>query len=201
MDRLRAGDRVQHRDRSLATSAWPSPAAASSSWRRSRRAALTSPQRADGVLAGCRTGRRVASASVAVRNSPSAANGSEGIDAPEEPGHGSPSAVGRVSRNRRSRNRLAFSHDVSEANEQQWHAAPCRKSSGSLGVRIAHTGSDEHRAARRSAESTSPCSRAGSDERDEPTEGAFAVGCGGADQQPGGGLALRSSRSIRRCAR
>lgn len=96
------------------------------------------------------------------------ANGSEGIDAPEEPETVSPVAVGRFNRKRRSRNRLAFSHDVSDANEQQWQAAPRRKSSGALGVRIAHTGSDEHLDARRNAETTSPCSRAGSESATSP---------------------------------
>jgi hypothetical protein len=63
---------------------------------------------------------------------------------------------------------LAFSHEVSEAKEQQWQAAPCRKSSGSLGVRIAHTGFDEQRAARRSADTTNPWSRSGSESATRP---------------------------------
>jgi hypothetical protein len=54
---------------------------------------------------------------------------------PKKPGTWSPSLAGRLSRNRRSRNRLARSQEVSEAKQQQWQAAPCRKSSGSLGVR------------------------------------------------------------------
>jgi len=58
--------------------------------------------------------------------------------------------------------------DVSDAKVQQWHAAPCRKSSGSLGVRIAQTGSEEHRAARRSAEIASPCMRDGSESATRP---------------------------------
>lgn len=65
-------------------------------------------------------------------------------------------------RKRRSRNRLAFSHDVSDAMTQQWQAAPWRKSSGSWGVRIEQTGSEEQRAAFSRALATTCWSRAGS---------------------------------------
>ena len=64
--------------------------------------------------------------------------------------------------NRRSRNRLAFSHDVSDANVQKWHAAPCRKSSGASGSLWAQIGSEEHRLARRRAPSTRPSMVVGS---------------------------------------
>ena len=138
--------------------AWPNSGRFNNSAARSRRAALT-----DGEHARCvrppPSSTASPSASVAVRYSPSAATGHWTSGLPKNPGTGWPSALGSVSRNRRSRNRFAFSHDVSDANVQQWHAAPCRKSSGSLGVRMAHTGSDEQRAARRNAEMTSPCRR------------------------------------------
>ena len=138
-------------------------------WLRRAAPALTSRSACRCVLAGCESWTASAVGLGGREELAEAAKGSEGIDAPEEPGHGvAGGASGRVSRKRRSRKRLAFSHEVSEANEQQWHAAPWRKSSGSLGVRIAHTGSDEHRAARRSAETTSPCSRIGSESATSP---------------------------------
>lgn len=80
---------------------------------------------------------------------------------PKKPRTGVRSAVGSVSKNRRSRKRLAFSQEVSEAKERQWQAAPYGVM-GSAGVRIAHTGSEEQRAARRNAEVTRFCSRTGS---------------------------------------
>lgn len=87
---------------------------------------------------------------------------------PKNPGTSLPVGEGRLSRKRRSRKRLAFSQEVSDAKVQQGHAAPWRKSSRSLGVRIAQTGSEEHRDARRRAETTSPCNRTGSDSATRP---------------------------------
>ena len=86
-------------------------------------------------------------------------------------------------RNRRSRNRLARSQEVSEAITQQWQAAPCRKSSGSCGVRLAQIGSDEQRVARLSARRR-PLEPGWLDQLDQPAEGAVAVGRGRDDQQP-----------------
>ena len=57
---------------------------------------------------------------------------------------------------------MARSQEVSDAIAQQWQAAPCRKSSGSRGVRVAQIGSDEHRRARFSAAFNTPASRPGS---------------------------------------
>lgn len=51
---------------------------------------------------------------------------------------------GRGTTSRRPRKWLARSQEVSEAMTQQWQAAPWRKSSGSWGARLAHTGSEEH---------------------------------------------------------
>lgn len=45
--------------------------------------------------------------------------------------------------------------------QQQWQAAPCRKSSGSRGVRFEQTGSDEQRAALGSAFRSEPSSNSG----------------------------------------
>lgn len=97
------------------------------------------------------------------------------LASPKNPSTRVSSALGGVNRNRRSRNRLARSQDVSEANEQQWQAAPCRKSSGPLGVRMAQTGSDEHRDARRSADFTIPCSLRGSESATRPPKRALAL--------------------------
>jgi len=86
-------------------------------------------------------------------------------------------------RNRRSRNRFARSHEVSDAITQQWHAAPCRKSSGSIGVRFAQIGSDEQRDARSSADDTTCCRRAGSLSETRPPRAAPAGTAAG--QVPG----------------
>ena len=115
--------------------------------------------------------------------------GYEGPESPVRPGQpmvpkNPTSLPGRLMRNRRSRKRLARSQEVSEAITQQWQAAPCRKSSGSCGVRLAQMGSDEQRVARVSALATVRSSRSWRRHLDQATEGAVAVGRGGDDEQP-----------------
>lgn len=65
---------------------------------------------------------------------------------------------------------------------QQWQAAPCRKSSGSFGVRFAQMGSEEHRVARPSAVATIRRFAL----VHQAAERAIAVRRGGDDQQARG---------------
>ncbi len=120
---------------------------------------------------------------------------------PPQPPKKPMSLPGRATRKRRSRKRLARSQDVSDAIVQQWQAAPCRKSSGSRGVRMAHNGSDEHRRARDSAAGDDRRQPLGLAQRHEPAERAVAVGGRGADEQTGRRRTTLGRRARRRSAR
>lgn len=90
---------------------------------------------------------------------------------------------GRSMWNRRSRKRLARSHDVSEAITQQWQARRAEGPPRSVALRTAQIGSDEQRVVQRSGHTRFEPERLV--QLHEPAESPVVVRVGPADQQPG----------------